>query len=257
MSAVIRVLILLGLALSGGLPAWAGMPVVAAGSDVRFALEEVGARFTQDTGERVRFTFGSSGSLARQIEQGAPFQVFLSADETFALRLEAGGLAHGVGRTYAIGRLALFVPTGSPLKADGTLKDLGAALKDGRLQKLALANPEHAPYGQRAREALQAVGLWAEVKPRLVLGENVSQAAEFALTGQVQAGLIAQALALAPAFQGKGTAVLVPEGLHSPLIQRMVLLKAAGPVAQRFYAFLQGAEARAIFQRHGFRIPGA
>lgn len=232
-------------------------PVVAAAADLVFALEEVGQRFRSVTGQEVRFTFGSSGKLAQQIEQGAPFQVFLSADEAFARRLEQGGLTVGEGRTYAEGRLAYFVPTGSPLKPDGTLKDLGEALRDGRLRKLALANPEHAPYGLRAKEALQSAGLWKAAQLRLVLGENASQAATFALSGQAQAGLIAYSLTQAPAFQGSGTAALVPVDRHSRLIQRMVLLKGAGAAAARFYAYLQTEEARRVLARHGFTLPGA
>lgn len=232
-------------------------PVVAAASDLTFALQELGQGFHAATGASVRFTFGSSGKLAQQIEQGAPFQVFLSADEAFARRLERAGLTEGEGRTYAEGRLAYFVPTGSSLKPDGTLKDLGEALRDGRLRKLALTNPEHAPYGLRAREALQSSGLWEAAQSRLVLGENASQAAEFVFSGQAQAGLIAHSLTLAPVFRGRGAAVLVPPERHSPLIQRMVLLKGAGPVAQRFYAYLQTEEARRMLARHGFALPGA
>jgi molybdate transport system substrate-binding protein len=148
------------------------------------------------------------------------------------------------------------VPHGSPLEADGTLDDLAAALADGRLDRFAIANPEHAPYGKRAEEALRHKGLWEAIVPRLVLGENVSQAAQFATSANAQGGVIAYSLALSPPVSALGAYELVPEDWHSPLLQRMVLLEDAGPVAERFYAFIQEPAARAIFGRYGFGLPG-
>ena len=147
------------------------------------------------------------------------------------------------------------VPPGSPLKADGQLKDLAAALRDARLQKFAIANPDHAPYGARAKEALQHAGLWDRIEGKLVLGENIAQAAQFATSGSAQGGIIAYSLALAPAFATMGRFELIPESFHQPLKQRMVLIKGAPPAARAFYDYLATPAALAIMVRHGFAIP--
>lgn len=231
-------------------------PLVAAAADLQFALSEVAQAFRERTGEEVKLTFGSSGNFARQIREGAPFQLYLSADERYVLDLARDGLVRDEGELYAIGRLVLKVPTGSPLKADGTLEDLRAAIADGRLRRFAIANPEHAPYGRRAEEALRHAGLWDVIQPFLVFGENVSQATQFATSGNAQGGIVAYSLALAPEVAKLGHHALIPADWHEPLRQRMALLKDAGPVAERFYRFVQEPESRAILIRFGFVLPG-
>lgn len=230
-------------------------PVVAAASDLQFALKEVATSFTRDTGKTIRLTFGSSGNFYRQIAQGAPFQIYLSADESYVLALHRRGLTEGEGALYAVGRIVLMVPHGSPLKADGSLSDLRAALDDGRLKHFAIANPEHAPYGKRAEEALRRAGLWERIRPLLVLGENVSQAAQFAASGAAQGGIVAYSLAFSPPLSELGAFDLIPEDWHTPLRQRMVLTKAAGATARAFYEFVQSTLARAVFRRYGFVLP--
>lgn len=229
---------------------------VAAASDLQAALPEVAEAFRKQTGRSVRLVFGSSGSFTQQIQNGAPYEVFLSADEGYVRALQAAGRTEGAGELYAVGRIGLFTPRGSPVRADAELRDLRAALRDGRLTKLAIANPSHAPYGRAAREALQHAGLWAAAEPRLVLGENVSQATQFATSGAAQAGIIPLSLATTPQVKAAGTFVLLPAGWHAPLRQRAVVLKGAGPTGRAFHAFLQGPEARAILGRHGFTLPG-
>jgi molybdate transport system substrate-binding protein len=231
-------------------------PVVAAASDLQFALEEIAQAFAAATGERVRLVFGSSGNFARQIRQGAPFEVFFSADEQYVEDLAREGRTRDAGVLYGIGRLALVVPRGGPLAADASLADLRAALGDGRLRKFAIANPEHAPYGRRAEEALRRAGLWTDIKPRLVLGENVSQAAQFALSGAAQGGIVAYSLALSPRIGDRAAYALLPESWHGPLRQRAVLLKGATPAAERFFAYVQAPPARAVLRRYGFAVPG-
>ncbi|WP_306601222.1 molybdate ABC transporter substrate-binding protein [Geothrix sp. 21YS21S-2] len=231
-------------------------PTIAAAADLQFALEEIADRFRRDTGRTVRLSFGSSGNAARQIEQGAPFQLFLSADEAFVRLLAQSGRTLDEGTLYATGRIGIFVPAGSPLKADGTLQDLRAALEGARVQSFAIANPQHAPYGKRAQEALEKAGLWTAIRPRLVLGENVVQAAQFAVSGNAQGSIIAYSLASSPAFAGKGRFDLIPESFHQPLRQRMVLLRGAGATARAFHAYLQQPGARAILRRYGFLLPG-
>jgi molybdate transport system substrate-binding protein len=231
-------------------------PVIAAASDLQFALAEVADAFTRETGLEVKLAIGSSGNFARQIRQGGPFQVFLSADEGYVLELARDGLTRDDGALYAVGRIALIVPKGSPLRADGSLEDLRQAVNDGRLTHLAIANPEHAPYGKRAEEALRHAGLWEALQGRLVLGENVSQAAQFATSGSTDGGIIAYSLAISPKLAGLGSHALIPAEWHQPLNQRMVLLANAGPTAARFHAYMQTPSARTILRRHGFVLPG-
>lgn len=233
----------------------AEVPVVAAASDLQYVLAEVSETFTRDTGRAVKLSIGSSGNFIRQIMQGAPFEIFFSADEGYVNELARRGLTPDEGVLYAVGRLALFVPPGSAVKADAQLHDLAASLADGRLRKLAIANPEHAPYGRAAREVLTRARLWEKLHGRVVLGENVSQAAQFAATGSVEAALIAYSLAISDRMAGRGAYVLVPEEWHQPLRQRMVLLKGAGDTARAFYAFVQSPSARAVFERYGFSLP--
>lgn len=228
---------------------------VAAASDLKFAIEEVAAQFEKTTGQKLRLVFGSSGNFKTQILQGAPFHLFMSADENFVYELADAGKTEDRGRAYAVGRIGIVVPPGSPLKADGELQDLAAALKDGRLQKFAIANPEHAPYGARAKEALQHQKLWDGLQGKLVLGENISQAAQFATSGSTQGGIIAYSLALSPAVARMGSFALIPESWHQPLKQRMVLVKGAPPAARAFYEHLSTPAAQAIMVRYGFAMP--
>lgn len=231
-------------------------PLIAGAADLQFALAEVAARFRTETGQEVRLSFGSSGNITRQIEQGSPVELFLSADEAFVFRLAEGGHARDRGELYAIGRIVLFAPPGSPLRAAGGLEAIRAALDAGHIRRLAIANPEHAPYGRAAEQALRAAGLWERIRPHLVLGENVAQAAQFALAGGSQGGIVAYSLALAPAMAGRGAHQLLPDSLHEPLRQRMVLTRRAGAVAEEFYAYMQGPAAREIMRRYGFVLPG-
>lgn len=231
-------------------------PMIAAASDLRYAVAEIAADFKAETGQVVRLTFGSTGNFARQIRAGAPFEMFMAADESYVRDLARDGFTRDAGVLYARGRVAIAIPkTRSPLKPDGTLDDLRAALAAGKVTHFAIANPEHAPYGRRAKEALQHAGLWDMVQPSLVLGENVSQAAQFALSGSGDGGIIAWSLALAPQLRDKGRFALIPADWHSPLLQRMALLDGAGKVALAFYAHLQGPAARAILARYGFAVP--
>lgn len=232
-------------------------PVVAAAADLQFAVEEIAAEFMQDTGMSVRLSFGSTGNFARQIREGAPFQIFMAADEQFIFDLHKDGFALTEGDLYAIGRIGVMVPRGSALIADGSLDSLEAALRDGSVSRFAIPNPEHAPYGMRAEEALRHRGLWEAVHPHLVMGENVAQTAQFALSGNAEGGIIAYSLALAPDVAARGTFDLIPEDWHAPLRQRMVLLDGAGDVSQAFYNYMNQPAARDIMERYGFVLPDA
>ena len=231
-------------------------PVIAAASDLQFALEDVAAKFRSDTGRDVRLNFGSSGNFVRQLQQGAPFEIFMSADEGFVFQLADAGKTLDRGALYAEGRIVLFAPKNSTLKVDAKLDDLRAALADGRIQRFAIANPEHAPYGRAAEQALKSQGLWDAAKPKLVLGENVSQAAQFATIGSAQGGMFAYSLALSPSVGGLGTYALIPLDWHAPLLQRMVLMKNAGETAKAFYAYMRAPPARTVLSKFGFVLPG-
>ena len=231
-------------------------PVVAAASDLQFAITEIARTFRADTGMEVRLSFGSTGNFARQIREGAPFQIFMAADERFIAELHADGFTPDEGDLYAVGRVVIMVPNGSPLTPDPELDNLAGMLAAGRITRFAIANPDHAPYGMRAMEALITKGIWDDLQPVIVLGENVSQAAQFALSGNAEGGIIAYSLALAPEVAPKGTFALIPEDWHEPLRQRMALLNGAGEVARAFYAYMNEPAAREIMERYGFVLHG-
>lgn len=235
----------------------ADLPVVAAAANLQFALEEIAAAFAAASGQQLRLSMGSSGNLSRQIRQAAPYQLFLAADEDYVLALARDGFTRDQGVIYATGRIVIIVPHGSPLDPDPMLDGLQTALAAGQLGKFAIANPEHAPFGRRAREALQHKGIWQAIQPHLVYGENVSQAASFATSPNAHGGIIALSLALAPQVAARGRHALIPQQFHTPLNQRMVLLRDAGSVAREFYDYVQSAPARAILSAHGFGVPAA
>jgi len=230
-------------------------PTIAAAANLNVALTEIAEQFARDRGSRVEVVFGASGTLTRQIMDGAPFEVFLAADEDFPNQLTAAGLTRDAGLVYAVGRLAVFAPAGSPLKVDERLEGLARLLKSGGVTRFSIANPAVAPYGRAAEAVLQKRGLLAAIRPRLVLGDTIAQAAQFATTGNAVGGLIAYSIVLGPGFAERGTYAVIPDADYPPLRQRMVLLKRASPVASQFYEYVQGPAARAIFLRHGYAVP--
>jgi molybdate transport system substrate-binding protein len=219
---------------------------VAAASDLRPAFTELGRRFEQQTGIRVVFSFGSSGQLAEQIVNGAPFDLFASASVGFVDDvLDAGRGDPATKATYAFGRLVVW-----SREREYRLADLSGP----DVRRVAIANPEHAPYGQAAREALQRSGAWPAVEDKLVLGENVSDTQRLAMSGNADAAIVALSLALAS--EGKWT--FVSERLHEPLEQALVVTaegEHAAP-ARRFADFVGGQDGRAIMRRYGFLLPG-
>lgn len=226
---------------------------VAAASDLKFALAQLISVFQHQTGISVAATYGSSGNFARQISQGLPVDVFMSADEAWVRPLVDAGLTQGPGAVYARGRLALLAPASSSLALDAQLKGVQAQWQ--QVHKFAIANPDHAPYGRAAQQALQALGLWERVKPKLVLGENIAQATQFVTTGAAQAGITALPLARASEVTAVSKHFALPAHLHAPLVQRMVLLKHANPAATQWLAYLQSAAAKQVLQGFGFEVP--
>lgn len=230
-------------------------PRVAAAANLSFALEEIATRFSKDRGNRVELVFGASGTLTRQIRDGAPFDLFLAADEEFPKQLTSAGLTRDAGVVYASGRLALFAPHGSPLTVDARLDGLARLVKANKVTRFAIANPDTAPYGKAAEVVLKKRGLWDAIRPRLVMGDTITQAAQFATTGNAVGGLIAYSVVLGPGVASRGSYVVISESDHPPLRQRMVLMKRAGAVASQFYAYLQTDAARTVFRRHGYGVP--
>lgn len=199
--------------------------------------------------------YGSSGVLATQIQNGAAYDLFLSADAKYPMQLvEAKAADASTVFNYAVGRLVIWVPKGSPLDVE----KLGAkALLDPAARKIAIANPKHAPYGKAAVAALKTLGIYDQVAPRLVLGENIAQTAQFVESGAADAGIIALSLAIAPAMKDKGSYWTVPLTAYPQLLQAGVVpLSAAHPQqAKALVAFLQSAAGRAILDRYGFQLP--
>ena len=177
-------------------------PTIAAAANLNFALTEIAKQFEQAQGARVELVFGASGTLTRQIQDGAPFEMFLAADEEFPNRLSAAGLTRDAGVVYAVGRLVVFAPKGSPLAVDQRLDGLASLVKTGKVNRFAIANPEVAPYGRAAEAVLRKRGLWDALRRNLVLGDSITQAAQFATTGNAVGGLIAYSLVLSPGLAG-------------------------------------------------------
>ncbi len=231
------------------------LPQIAVASSLQFVMPEIVAVFKQRAGYAPRITYGSSGNFSRQINQGAPFQLFMSADVSYVEALNDLGKTIGDGRDYALGRLAIVVPKSSRKILTGDLEFLRAAIKSNELRHFAIANPDHAPYGRAARETLISLELWEVIQPYLVKGENASQATQFAISGSSQGGLVPYAMALSNAISTLGYVLPVPSSLHQPIRQRVVLLKGAGEQAKEFYEFIASQEVRDIFKRYGYENP--
>lgn len=242
--------------------------LIAVASNMQPAMQQIQALLQRapdslQTGKpasaKLRIVYGASGNFVSQVLQGAPIALLLAADEQSIERLHAAGRSEDGGVVYASGRLALFVPQQSLAvwQPDAAMQGLRQALQRQQIQRFAIANPELAPYGRAAREALQAVGLWQSIQPRLVLGENIAQAAQFASGGSTQGGILALSLALTPALQQRGRHVVLPASLHQPIHQRMALMRGAGEAARALYRYLQQPAAQAILLAHGYAAPGA
>ncbi len=248
--------IIVGLFLHAGpLRAAEAVPVIAVAANLRPAMEEIAQVFEKRSGLKLRFSFGASGNLTRQILQGAPFQMFMSADEDYVLRLFEAGKTLDRGSVYAFGRIAAFTPHGSPLRGRAFPGGYGDVLDGEGGLRYAIANPKLAPYGRAAKEALSHAGLWPRLKGRLIVGESIAQTAQFSLSGSALGGIVAYSQALSPAFAEGGAHHLIPADWHAPLGQRMALIAGAGETSRRFYDFILGGGADAILQKNGYTLP--
>lgn len=229
------------------------VPTVAAASDLKFALEEIAANYKADKDQDVKLVFGSSGVLWQQVKNGAPFGLLMSADEAYVDDLYKNGLTIDKGNLYAIGRIVLLEKKSSPIKLSADKEGLIRAIQAAR--KIAIANPEHAPYGRAAKEYLMSMGVWDQAQAKLVFGENISQATMFALTGSADFAISALSLASSPQIQAQSTSAPIPDSLHKPLKQKMALLKNNSASAKDFYQYLQEARSRQVMVRYGFIAP--
>ncbi len=229
--------------------------IVAAASSLRLAVSEIASVYRQKTGQQVKLSFGSTGNLVRQIEEGAPFTQFLAADEASAERLVQNGKASGPAQVLVQGRLALAIAKDRTIETDAQLQGIKRALGNGSIRAFAIANPKLAPYGKAAEQALQRAGLWDGLNGHIVMAENVGQAVQFVASGAADAALVAEALLKAPAVSSSVRHVPVDTSLYDPVRQSMVLLNSAGQQARAFHAFLRSEDARSIFAKYGFDVP--
>lgn len=222
---------------------------VAAAADLQFAFTEIGQRFEAQTGQKVVFTFGSTGNLAKQIEHGAPIDLYAAANVAFVEDLKQKG--HVIAETqqlYALGRVVL-----ASSKAAGVTVTELSGLLDPKVKRIAIANPDHAPYGTAAKEALISAGLWEQVQPKLVYGENIRQALQFVQTGNAEVGFVA----LSVAEVDEISYVLVDDRLHRPLNQALAVVKGSPyeQVAREFAAFVMGPQGQPVMKKYGFSLP--
>jgi molybdate transport system substrate-binding protein len=242
--------LLLGLCLAG--PAAAEEAVIAVAANFAEVAERLEQDFEAATGHVLSLVVGSTGKFYAQIANGAPFDVFLSADEETPARLEKEGQAVAGSRfTYATGRLTLWSPEPGGVGSDGA-----ATLKEGKFRRLAIANPELAPYGAAAKQALEKLGLWERFKDRIVMGETIGQAHAMVASGNAELGFVALSYVLSPRSETKGSRWDVPADLYAPLRQDAVLLaRAAGnPAARGFLDFLRSAKAKALIASYGYKV---
>lgn len=226
---------------------------IAAAADLKFAMDEIITSFKKSsTGHETEVVYGSSGKFHTQIQQGAPYDLFFSADIKYPQELAKKGMAASEVRPYAVGRVVIWSNS-----MDASKMTL-ASLTDPKISRIAIANPKHAPYGKRAEEALKSLKLWDTLQPKLVYGENIAHTAQFVQTGNAQAGIIALSLALNPELSKKGGYYLIPDKLHNPLEQGYIITKrgADKPLAKLFADYMGSKPARSIMSKYGFVLPG-
>ena len=234
--------------------AWPEELLVAAAADLNQVLPVVAERFQRDSNIQVKLSFGSSGNFFAQIQNGAPFDVFFSADVDFPKRLEAAGLAEtGSLYEYAVGKIVLWVPNDSHLNVNQGV----SILVEPNVRKIAIANPVHAPYGKAAMAALQHDHLYEQVKDKLVLGENISQTFELVQTGNADVGIVALSLAMAPKAKDTGRFFVIPTTLYPPIRQGVIVLRSSEhkDVANAFIAYLKRPETITLLKQYGFQVP--
>ena len=228
---------------------------VAAAADLQSAMQDVVAHFQKETGKTVKVIYGSSGNFFQQIQNGAPFDMFFSANLDYPKKLESAGLTTpGSYYQYARGKIVVWVPKDSKIDLSAGLK----ALLDPSVKKIAVANPLHAPYGQAAVSAMQEEGIYEKAKEKFVLGENISQTASFIMSGSADIGVVALSLALSPNMKDKGRYAEIPADEYPPIDQGCVILSSSKDkaLAQQFLSYIKGAEVARLLAAYGFDVSG-
>lgn len=230
--------------------------VIAAAADLKVPLQEIADQFSKEKGITLKLEFKPAGDFYHEILKGnAPYEIFMSADETFPVELNEKGFTQGQGVRFALGNVGLFVPKNSSIKADAELKDLKAAVKDGRLKKFVIADPHHAPYGVAAQEVLTSIKIWSSIKPKLIMAKSSTKVVEVIAEKSAQAGIIPMSVKNVPAVLSAGSIVEIANKWHKPINQRMVLMKTASAAAKEFYDYIQQPPAQAVLQHHGYSAP--
>ena len=249
------VILISGLMLSFAAVVHAKDPVIAVASNLTFAMNDIKQAYEKKFKQGIRISYGSSGNLTRQILQGAPFELFLSADNQYTKQLHHQGFALDRPKQYAEGILCLYVPGKSELNKLDSFNAVMHRLKFSRYQRLAIANPGHAPYGRAALQSLQQAGIWAYDQGKLITAENVSQTTQYSQTNGVDLAFIPFSHYQLARVKQNGKCHKVPEFLHQPILQEAVLLKSAGQAATRFYDFLDSPDVKKILRTHGYKTP--
>ena len=229
---------------------------VAAAADLQFVMRDMTARFQKESGKSVKLIYGSSGNLFQQIQNGAPFDMFFSANLDYAKKLGTAGLTEpGTFYQYAVGKIVIWVPKDSKLDVSSGLQ----ALLNPAIKKIAIANPQHAPYGQAAVAAMKKENVYDKVADKLVLGENISQTASFVMSGSANIGIVALSLALSPNMKDKGRYAEIPGGDYPPIEQACVVLKASShkDTAKAFLNFIKTPAIAGPFRSYGFDVPSS
>ncbi|WP_036302254.1 molybdate ABC transporter substrate-binding protein [Methylotenera sp. L2L1] len=232
--------------------AYAEKITIAAASDLKFAMDEIVGKFKEaNTKDEIDVTYGSSGKFQTQIQQGAPYDLYFSADIAFPRELAKNGFSASEVMPYALGRIVLWSAA-----MDASKMSLDS-LTSSKISHIAIANPKHAPYGKRAEEALRATNLWGKVEAKLVYGESIAHTAQFVQTGNAQVGIIALSLALNPELASKGGYWLIPDTLHAPLEQGFIITRRAegNDLARKFADYMRSSATRAIMTKYGFVLP--
>ena len=228
---------------------------VAVASNLKPAFEEIFKGFSHGNpqGKNIRIVYGSSGNLSSQMKHGAPYDLFISADEAYPLKLVEAGLTRDRGVVYASGHLALITNTASGLRLSSDPDSIQSLLKGAK--KIAIANPDLAPYGRASVQYLQAIGLWDELQSRVIFAENISITAVYVSTGAAKVGITALSLAKSSELSQQIQYIALPDNLYAPIKQRMVLKRDPAPIAIALYDYLQGAAAKQILRNHGYSVP--
>ena len=227
---------------------------IAVASNLTHTITEISETYFREEGEKVNLTFGSSGNFARQIIQGAPYGVFISAGKKYVDFIRANGRELSDIKTLVHGRLSLYIPETSKLKQPATLADVLKVLQYGDFRRMAIANPEHAPYGQAAREALTSAGVWVVNHKKLLLGENAAQTMQFCLSGSIDLCIIPNSFLALKLLSGKGSSFPIPQNWHQPVTQYAVLLDNNDEQGVRYFNYLSSGPSGAIFEKYGYTL---